>query len=162
MLVVISITSLLLTSTAIALNSLFRVDRQLRNDLATGTVLSRLSLQLRDDAHRAIDVVLKDGEASSRGVVLRMNDGHTIEYVSGSGRLVRLVKQEAAVSHREIFQMTREAQLDWQLSTLHDRLLITLRIESPGAGPRAPQVPRGDRIVAAVGLGCGEWEPDRE
>jgi type II secretory pathway component PulJ len=153
MLVVISITSLVLTSVAVALHSLFGVERHLRRDLATETVQARLDVLLRDDAHRAsaVEAVTRDGETV--GLIFMLPNEHRVEYRTEAGRILRVAQTGDKVLHRELFRLGDETFVEWTIEREQALAIACVTLSrTPGRIEAAKNASRTDRLEAVVGL----------
>lgn len=153
MLVMMTIVSFVLTSVGIALHSLFRTDRNLRNHIVQDTVLARLSLQLRRDAHRSAAAELVEGDRGASRLTFSMSDGEIVAYSTESQRIVRVASRGEDVLHREVYALPDRSQVRWELETQRNPPLLALEIvHSTGAIEGADDALRRKHFDAVVGL----------
>ena len=153
MMVVVAITSLVLSSVAVALHSLYRVDRRMRSHMVNTTTLTRLSLQLRRDAHRAVSVEKIDGENGVSKLMLALTDGNVVQYEAGPGRLLRIARSGEDVRHREVYRLPKKAGVRWKTEAERIPAFVSLEIVyQTGLIDDATDARRVDRIDAIVGL----------
>jgi type II secretory pathway component PulJ len=149
LLVVVTIASLVLASVGVALHSLFRVDRTLRQGMVSTMMATRLSMQLRSDLHRAASVERSAGEK----VVLTLREGGTVEYVAEKQYLLRVALSGAKVLRREQYLLPEKAAIRWELRMDQSPPLVGLHIvREAGSIPGAEDARRIERIEAVVGL----------
>ena len=153
MLVAVTIASLVLTSVAVALHSLFRVDQHLRREVVQSTSLSRISFQLRSDAHEANSATLdQTGEGRPR-LVLTYTEGRTVTYAAEEARIVRLVQQDEKVQHREVFYLSERTTVSCRTENVEEKTLVILEfVYHKGAIEGAPDAERMQRIEAVVAM----------
>jgi|GEM_PF-1828465 len=103
-LIVISLVSLILSLSSTMLIASFRAHERAvaREDLQRS--LGRLALRLRTDAHAAMSADTVPDDAQN-GLRLTMVDGRTISYEAGDGEIVRTVRREDTVEHRDAFPL---------------------------------------------------------
>jgi prepilin-type N-terminal cleavage/methylation domain-containing protein len=159
LLVVLTITSLVLTSVAVALTSLFRAEGNIRDRVNRAEIHARLGFQLRSDAHRASAVAPLPGENAPHGFVLSGPDGLRVEYRTGAERVVRTVSRGDQIAHRDSFRLADQRRAEYEITGPPDRLLVSILIRHDPSAGRFPDNASADpRIVAAVGLDR-RWAP---
>jgi prepilin-type N-terminal cleavage/methylation domain-containing protein len=153
LLVVISIVTVALTSVAVALHSLFQVDKQLRQELADAATLTRLAARLRSDAHGAEKAELMAGQTGTGGAAFTAQDGRRIEYREESRRLVRTARRGDNVEHRDVFALPDHASAAWKIGKEGATTLVSLAItQQRGRIETAADARRMVSIEAAVGI----------
>lgn len=152
--VVISLVSLVLALSATMLIASFRAHERAvaREDLQRS--FARLARRLRTDAHAASSAeMLPDKDAA--GVRLSLPEGRTIAYEAGRGEVVRTVRRDEAVEHRDVFALAGfDAKLSLapaDQSAKQDAALVVVDFQSRQEHPTshaAQLLP----LEAAVGL----------
>jgi type II secretory pathway pseudopilin PulG len=148
-LVVITLSVLLLAFIATAIGTLLRAKGRLEDDLYRATQLARLDAQLRSDAHQAVSV-----EQTDEATVVFHLQPQRIEYVAESSRLIRSIRQDDALLHREVFPLATKTSIQWVISS-DDRspasgpLLSATVTYEPEDSTLGKQI---DRLDAAIGL----------
>lgn len=147
MLLLISVLSVILATTAATLIALMKTDRQLRRDLDQQTTLARLGEKFRADAHSAASCQL--GAACD----LTLPDGRVVRYEVRSGQVVREVRQGEQVQHRDTFYLPETAAITFHQPAESESRLVQLRI-APMPDSDAPyrMAVRPALIEAAVGV----------
>src|SRR5688572_21403513 len=104
MITAISLSSFVLVSVAVAISSLHRLNRKLRDELPIAANVTRLGLQFRSDVHGAKQGVITNDPAPP---VLRLTlfDDRTIEYSSAQDRIYRIVRNGGQTERREEFKL---------------------------------------------------------
>jgi prepilin-type N-terminal cleavage/methylation domain-containing protein len=153
MLVVITIASLVLTTVAVALHSLFRVDRDLRQELVQSMALSRISLALRMDAHEAISTTIEPVGEEPREIVFAHAEGRSVSYTLDEARIVRRLQQGGQVKHREVYAFPEDTVLTLRMEELESKQVVILEIvHQVGEIEDATDSLRKRRIEAVVAL----------
>ena len=102
LLVIISIMSIVTGVSATSLAGLYRVHRRQARDVEQAMAIDRLTTRLRTDAHEAAETAV-DGD-----LVLNLADGRSIRYSYEAPRIIRHVKRDESVLHRDTFVMPRD------------------------------------------------------
>jgi prepilin-type N-terminal cleavage/methylation domain-containing protein len=151
-LVAVGIVSMLMTAAAVALQTMYRVDRQLKDNMAYGQVSPRLSLQLRIDVHSATDITMLEGPNETDGLSLTLaTTGERIEYRSEVGRIVRTRRLEEKVLGREVYYLGKTATFRWT-KTSHPSPRVELEIVRLMGKIDSADARQVDRVVAAIGI----------
>jgi prepilin-type N-terminal cleavage/methylation domain-containing protein len=153
MLIVVTIASLILTSVAVALHSLFRVDRELRQELVQSIALTRISLALRMDAHEAISATLEPSDGEPQRILLARPQGQTVSYTVEQTRILRQLQQGDQVKHREVYPFPEGTSLTWRIEELDSKKMVILDVvHHLGEIEGASDSQRRRRIEAVVAL----------
>ena len=153
--ITVSLTGILLASTAVLLTVLFRTEVQIRRDLAQQTTLARLNQRFRSDVHMAKECTMMD---SCR---LKLADGRTIDYAWKSPRITRVVQRDGKVEHRDAFELPRGARVSFAAAP-ETRQMATLTIAASDELPHRYATPiRPTQIEAVVDL-HSQVEPQAE
>src|SRR4051812_24959462 len=107
-LVIISMMSIILGLSATSLASLFRLRYVMVRDAEQAASLDRLAMRLRLDAHDAVSA------AADNDCVLNFADGRSIRYSSAAPRIVREVRRDDEVVHRDTFSLPRHTVVHFQ------------------------------------------------
>ncbi len=154
MLIIISILSVVLSTTAATLIALFKTDRQIRRDTAHLTTLARLSSRFRTDAHAAQSCVVDQACALTRA------DGRVVRYAQEGHKLHRQVLRGEAVEHRDAFVLPDTAIVKFEQPPEHQSQLVRLTIRAKQDADKPFLTPvRPTTIEAAVGLANLKLEP---
>ena len=145
-----ALTSAVMALVAASLLRIYRVDRQVRDEVRLIEVFADLGTRLRADAHAATRVA-----AAENGTNFVASDGATIEYRVTEKFVERKVRRGDAVLHRDTFRIPRgfAAQLthdDNDASPPRVSLTVTRRTAGSASSSESP--PEVIRIEAAVGL----------
>jgi len=146
MVVIISIMGLIIGMSATGLATLFRLRQQLTRDSEQARSLARLGTRLRLDAHEATAVAV-DG-----GCLLMLPDGSAIQYSIDAPNIVREVKRDGTVVHRDRFLLARSAAAEFSRGGGSANGLIRLHIRPIEVRGRKSEMPRTMTIEAVVGL----------
>lgn len=150
MLIVITVFVFLLASAAMAIGTLFRAQGELQAELIEGNTLSRLSAQLRADAHLANSAEMTD-EANLQ---LHLPTSQ-ISYETQPRRIIRTVTQGESAAHREVFSLMEGTTALWELSTEQPAFItLTTSFVSPALRESVAR-PREHRITTSIGLHVG-------
>ncbi|MDP6469161.1 MAG: type II secretion system protein [Pirellulaceae bacterium] len=151
-LLAVTIVSMVMTAVAVAMQAMYRVDRQLKDNAAYGQVVPRLSLQLRTDTHAAGDVALLDGPKGPGGVSLTLAaDGEVIVYQSEAGRVLRTRRRDGEELGHEVYYLGKTATFRWQ-KTGPPSSMVELEIVRAMGKIDSADSQQVDRIVAAIGI----------
>ena len=121
-LVVITLLSAALTAAATTLAALMRIEHQIRTDQFQEQSLTRLASRWRTDAHTAI-------AASAGGdCIFRLADGRTIRYSYAAPRVVREVRHDDEIIHRDAFVLLPRAQVGFSLAGDSRQSLVRLSV----------------------------------
>jgi len=158
-LVAVTIVSMVMTAVAVAMQTMYRVDRQLKNNMAYGQVSPRLSLQLRTDVHGASDVAVLDGANAAGGILLTTaTTGEVIEYRSEVGRIVRTWRSDGKELGREVYYLGKTTTFRWHITSLPSPMVELEIVRKMGKIEAADSL-QVDRFVAAIGIrGPGKEE----
>ena len=144
-LIIISLMSIIIGLSATSLASLFRLRYVMVRDAEQAASLDRLAMRLRLDAHEAVSAVAENGYR------LNFADGHTIQYSFVASRIVREVRRDEKVVHRDTFSLPRPALATFDGDTISRRLLrVIVKPEPTKLPPR--ELPRKALIEAAFGI----------
>jgi prepilin-type N-terminal cleavage/methylation domain-containing protein len=116
-----SVMGLLLLLTSSTLFGLFASNRQLNERTVAIGSLSRLSLQLRADAHQARQASLRTAEGSEPATLTlqlsdEVDDQLTVEYLADSAGVRRTVMRHDEPVHRELYRLHSRDVARWQLT----------------------------------------------
>jgi prepilin-type N-terminal cleavage/methylation domain-containing protein len=148
---VVGMVSLVMTSLAVAISSLHRVNRKLRDEYPAAAAVAKLCSQLRLDVHgaRQAELVTDAGRPLLR---LTRPDQRIVEYGMKQDRASRIVRLEDQIERQEYFLLARGSELEWTLDS-DSSPFVTLRIRChAGRAPGASDDVRTRVVVAAVGL----------
>ncbi|RPI82423.1 MAG: hypothetical protein EHM42_09485 [Planctomycetaceae bacterium] len=163
LMVVIALSSLLMSVSAMLIQELLRADRSLTRAAQTSAHLLRLESLFRDDARRAITANAVNENAESTALELVQPDGRKVVYRSQSHVLRREVFAGEAREHFDRFVFPVASRV--QLTVDSSGQLAELRIECSTAAVERPPV-RGYaahqtfRIAATIGR-TGRQEESR-
>jgi type II secretory pathway pseudopilin PulG len=144
MLVLITLIGVVLTGTATTLVMLLRIERQVRTDQEQHRTLANLTGQWRADAHAAIAA----GATDSCDFILA--DGRAIRYSFAAPRIVREVRRDGDIVHRDAFVLSNHAQVAFSVTGDVTHQLVRLAI-TPSAEPApAYAAPVRPALVEAV------------
>ena len=150
MILAVTIISLVLSSVAVALHLMFRVDAQLRKDLAYSVLLPRLSLQVRQDAHESNSTVITNVQEGSSVLTLAQGDNQFVRYQTNASGIVRSVYRDEEELRHEVYSL-EAAAVRWDFD--EQTRLLRLRIErNLGEIKDAKDALHVDLIEAVVGL----------
>src|SRR5437764_10648441 len=144
--VIISIMALIVGLSATSLATLFRLRHLMTRDSEQATALTRLGTRLRLDIHEASAAALDDG------CLLTLPDGRTIQYTFAAPSVVREVKRDAAVVHRDRFVLPRSATAEFSREGDASNTLVRLSIRPIEVKTRKTEMPRTTTIEAVIGL----------
>jgi type II secretory pathway component PulJ len=147
--VIISIMGLIIGMSATSLATLFRLKQQLTRDTEQAASLARLATRLRLDAHAASAVVVDE----SCGLTLP--NGSAIQYSINAPSIVREVRRDGAVIHRDRFLLPQSAAAEFSREGESPSGLVRLSIRPIEVKTRKTEMPRTRTIEAVVGLSQG-------
>lgn len=151
-LMAVAIVSMVMTAVAVAMQAMYNVDRQLKDNAAHGQVVRRLSLQLRSDAHMASDVALLDAEDEPAGVLLTLPAaGEVIEYQSNAGRVIRTRRRELEELGREVYSLGKTTTVHWRIVESPSPI-VELKMVRPTGKIDSADSRQIDRVIAAIGI----------
>ena len=151
-LLAVTIISIVLTAVAVSMQTMYRADRQLKDNAAYGQVVPRLSLQLRTDVHAASEAVVVNAPRAAAGVVLTLaTSGELIEYQSEAGRVIRTRRRDQEELGREVFSLGKDATLQWR-TVEAPTPMVELEIVRAMGKIDAADSRQVDRVVAAIGI----------
>src|SRR3954470_2048998 len=107
-LVIISMMSVILGLAATSLASLFRLRYVMIRDAEQAASLDRLAMRLRLDAHEAISC------AVDNDCVFKVAHDRSIQYSVARPRIVREVRREDKVVHRDTFSLPRNTAVTFE------------------------------------------------
>jgi hypothetical protein len=142
-LIIISLMSVIIGLAATSLATLFRLRYVMVRDTEQAAALDRLALRLRLDAHEATSA------AADNGYLLKFADGQSIRYSFAAPRVVREVRRDDELVHRDTFLMPRHALATFDEDSIGRGLLrFSIKPEQTKLPPR--ELPRTATIEAAV------------
>ena len=145
-LVLISILSLVVALSATSLATLFRIRHQMSRDSEQESAISRLATRFRLDAHEADLASLEDG------CLFTLADGRTIHYAYAAPSIVRQVRHDDTVIHRDRFLLPKSATAAFERDGDLLSGLIRLTIRPIEVRTRRTEMPRTATIEAALGM----------
>jgi hypothetical protein len=154
--VIISIMALVVGLSATSLTTLFRLRHQMSRDSEQAAALARLSTRLRLDAHEAMAVALDDG------CLLTLPDGRIIQYTFAAPNIVRQVRRDGAVVHRDRFLLPRSSAAEFSRDGDSPRPLVRLSLRPIEVKTRKAEIPRTATIEAVVGLNRALAQSERQ
>jgi hypothetical protein len=144
-LVIISMMSVIIGLAATSLGSLFKLRYVMVRDAEQAASLDRLAMRLRLDAHEA------NSASAENGYLLSFTDGRSIQYSFATPRIVREVRRDEKVVHRDTFSLPRHALATFDDETISRGLLrVMIKPEQTKLPPR--ELPRTAVIEAAFGI----------
>ena len=127
---------MILITVTVTLQSLFRFDRGLRDELAIAGQQFQLAKQLRADIHRAESATLLPNESAATSLRLETLGGR-VEYDGERGRLIRHVYRADERIHQEVFYLAAKTEYAFRkLSDSPPRIRLELRTQT-GRIPQA-------------------------
>ncbi len=151
LLVVITLVAVIISAVATCLHSMYRADRRTRESMAGRSTLGRLSLRFRADAHASLDAVVEGqppNEPSS--IIFSRSTGETVEYRFDPTDVLRIVRKDEKVAHRDAFRLPRRTRVEWQAAVGEEPLVSMVVHDLPKSD--VDKATRQQRIEAAVGL----------
>lgn len=144
-----AVMSLILSTLAVSLHRVYRADVQVRDELAVGANIARLSGQFRRDAHSAISAE-NQIEQDADKLVLQLPAGETVEYVWAGRSLQRTHNNGDQILHRDSFRLAKDSQISIETTEHEDVRFVTLaiRAETAAGNDEADMM----QIQAAIGL----------
>ena len=139
MLVVIALTGVLLGLIGMMMNLLLRADKSGRDALSSSLNASRLSESFRHDVHlaRAADLLPPPAEGTpSTGVVLRRDDGTTVQYRTAGDVIEREQKTGDDVKARDRFPLGAGSRPGFSRETADDLPFLSLHLGPAGEARR--------------------------
>jgi hypothetical protein len=149
-LVIISMMSVITGLAATSLASLFKLRYVMVRDAEQAASLDRLAMRLRLDAHEAFSA------AAENGYLLKFAEGRSIQYSfaqysSGVVRIVREVRRDEKLIHRDTFSLPRHTLATFDDEAISRGLLrLIIKPEQTKLPPR--ELPRTAVIEAAFGI----------
>ncbi len=154
MLILVSILSAILATTATTLVALFKTDRQIRRDLTQITTLARLASRFRTDAHAATSCRI------DQACALTLPGGRVVRYAQEGHKLHRQVLRGEAIEHRDAFVLPETALVKFEQPAEQETKLVRLTIRSQADADKSFLTPvRPSTIDAAIGLTQVQQEP---
>jgi type II secretory pathway component PulJ len=152
MLVVITVLTAVLGSVAVTLHVLWRLEAGRRNAAAAAEALSRLSAQLRADAHQAIAIEPHQADDNlPAGLALMLPDQTRVVYQPKENLVYRTSMSGEATSHRDVFRLAPGLRAAARVAGEEERPVAELEVtrQSDAPEPERAAYP-WVRIVAAV------------
>jgi prepilin-type N-terminal cleavage/methylation domain-containing protein len=155
LLVVSAVLTLLLAIVASATHTMYRSQRSTRRDVTSRRILTRLSLQLRQDVHaaRQAEVEPSDGDEQAARITLERAPRQTIQYVfhGDRGEIERIVLAGESQAARDTFPLPPNSSATFKVVGEPTSHVVVLTIQQlvvgqPDAGERTLQT------QAALGL----------
>jgi prepilin-type N-terminal cleavage/methylation domain-containing protein len=155
MLVVSTVLTILLAIVATVTHTMYRAQRSTRHDVTSRRILTRLSLQLRDDVHAARQAKVGPAEGGEQTDLLSLERGpqQTIQYVfhSDVGEIERTVRKGETRVARDTFPLHHDSSATFGLVGQPTPRIVVMKITQlvvgdPDGGERTLQ------IQAALGL----------
>ena len=146
LMVVIALMTLLLSTSAILLTSLFRSQQSLANGLENQSIRARLGVQLRSDAHGATSA--KCDSPQSCDFVLP--SGEIVHYEMIEAALHRELRKADAVTQRETYPLAH-GQATFSLDESRELPLVRLSIQDEPEPRKYASASRSSLLEAAVG-----------
>lgn len=143
------------TIAALATGGIQRALARVRADVEIELALERLAIQLRTDAHEAIEADLAaSGEPKPPAGTLRLAlaGQRRIDYTIVVERIERRVHRGGAVTHRETYRLPESTAAHWELSGEASATVVALKVDPAPAGSARSIASHGVEIQAAVGL----------
>jgi hypothetical protein len=135
--------SIIVGMAATSLGSLFRLRYVMVRDAEQAASLDRLAMRLRLDAHEAASA------ATDNGLLLSCADGRSIQYSFAAPRIVREVRRDDNVVHRDTFSLPRHSVATFDDDSISRGLLrVVIKPEQTKLPPR--ELPRNAVIEAAL------------
>jgi hypothetical protein len=146
--------SLVVALSATSLATLFRIRQQMSRDSEQAGAISRLATRLRLDAHEAVSATVGNAlrGVPEDGVNFTFAEGRTIHYSYAAPNIVRQVRRDDTVLHRDRFLLPKSATAAFELDSDLPADLIRLTIRPIEVRTRRTEMPRTATIEAAVGL----------
>ena len=144
MVAVCALTSTLMSLVGIALLRMYRIDRQVRDEIRLIDSCAELGTRFRADAHAAILAV-----PIENGAAFTTPDELTIEYRVKELFVERQVRRGDEVRHRDTFRIPRGFAVQFVGGETASPPRVSLAVSRRTASPPSPEV---FRIEATVGL----------
>ena len=169
LMVVMSAASTIITTSALVLHKMMRVQEQTRYFFENERAVERLARQFRRDVHDAdeveiviegADVDAQNGDAQGGESLLSLttSDGRAIEYVRNAAGVVRSERHGEGPLAREEFALAAAARLTIEEQSTPRSLTLTIASNPadfvPRLGERAPTIretPVSMQVVAVIG-----------
>jgi len=134
LLVVITITSFVLVTVAVLLQTMYQTDRAIRDELEYFSNVSRLSIQLRADAHAARSASLPSAsDTEAKGVSFELQNDQVVTYIAKPGFINRTLEQDGQILHRDTYRLAEGHLATW--SIIKDNGSSTLAVDLVGTDP---------------------------
>jgi len=149
--VVMSMVSIVLVAVAVTLQSLYRVDRDLRDAVASSGQRFQIAKQFRADVHLADSMTLLPDQATA--TTLRLDrPGGKVEYRLDGQRIIRQAFEMDRLVHQEVFTFGRQTRFAWRsVATQPARVSLEIRT-TMGRLPQAQDAVRQQIIDATLAL----------
>jgi hypothetical protein len=144
--IIISLMALVVGMSATSLATLFRLRHQMSRDSEQAAALARLATRLRLDAHEAVTVAVDEG------CLLTLPDGRTIQYTIAAPNIVREVKRDGGMVHRDRFVLARSAAAAFSREGDSPSAPVRLSIRPMEVRTRKTEMPRTTTIEVVIGL----------
>jgi hypothetical protein len=140
-----------LTITALVMQSLYRGERRIYDDLDGQRMLNQLSHQLRSDAHEASKAVVEKIADSNapRKLILALADSRSIHYSVLPNRIERIAYRRTDIEHREVFRMVCPDSY-WSIDEDGELPLLTLHLLRRDAEPTSAFSNQARLVIEAV------------
>src|SRR5262245_24401238 len=123
----LSACSVILTTSAVLLHRMMRVESASRAFADVERSAGRLSHQFRHDVHRA-SASLLDRSQMSKGVAitLQLSKNQSVEYSLDNGNITRAELQDGKIAYREEFDLPENARLSFEELQSPKRIVLSL------------------------------------
>jgi hypothetical protein len=153
MVVVFSVVSVVLTSAAVMIHTLAAMSQRMRVEIPHSAALTRLSVRLREDAHRAREWTVRPTGDGSGEVRLTLADGSLVRYETQSASITRRWMRDDQLVQQELYSLPAASGVQFAVEGTPERLL-TLRVQrSQPLNPHDPSAVRVQEVHAALDLG---------
>ncbi len=157
MTVVIGLVTFLLASVAVSLHSMYRLDSRVRDNFTWLASGSNLSAALRSDAHAARSATVGDAriEADSPAkddLTLVLDNGEQIIYSADGSQILRVVKRDGNVVHRDSFSIAEDTLVTWKVDSVDGRPFIVMSARPADGDGSELRCEMELHIECAVGL----------
>jgi type II secretory pathway component PulJ len=151
--------ALVLTAVAVAISSLHRLHRDMREEIPVAAGLSSLGLQWRLDVHAAGEATIVAPESPKGPPKLRLTSPQeTIEYAVAKPFVLRTVQRGEAPLRSDRFRIGTDRDVRWSLEEGEPQL-VTLRVSRhAGQLPGAADDVSETEFTSAVGVDPREGE----
>lgn len=153
--VIMSVASVMLGISVTGIHLLLRTERNVASVLWYSQSLQRMALRLRDDIHNAADIELPNAEPNRHtALVVQLPGGSAVEYTIDGEQLIRALRNEEGVQHRDALYLPPGSQIHFERSSEPE--VVRLVIERPALHNQRTDKPalgrlRELRVEAVVG-----------